>query len=147
MRRQLHFLFLLLAARDIFKTSSSVHLDSPIALVIPESTLALAHSGVKYFLIMEEEAIVAKVEPSERRKIDESLEMEFINVIFRVIRSDEDKGIVCKAVVTQPDWVVKLQPSAPLDGYLIERGEFTASLRKDDRIAPGLKIGIEVISP
>ena len=29
----------------------------------------------------------------------------------------------------------------------IERGEFTASLGKDDRIAPGLKIGIEVINP
>jgi hypothetical protein len=94
-----------------------------------------------------EEAIVAKVGPSEKRKIDESLKIEFINVTFQVTRSSEDKGIVCKAVVTQPDWLVKLQPSAPLDGYLIERNNFTAGFGKDDRIAPGLKVGIEVISP
>jgi hypothetical protein len=38
-----------------------------------------------------EEAIVAKVGPSEKSKIDESLKMEFINVTFQVTRSSEDK--------------------------------------------------------
>ena len=94
-----------------------------------------------------EEAIVAKVGPSEKRKIDENLKIEWIIVTFQVTRSSEDKGIVCKAVIRQPDWLAKLQPSAPLDGYLIERGGFTASFGKDDRIVPGLKVGIEVISP
>lgn len=94
---------------------------------------------------MEEEAIVTKVEPSEKRKIDGSLAIEFVIVTFQLIRISEDKGGVCKAVIRQPDWLAKFQASAPLDGYLIERGQFTASFSKDDRIAPGLKIGIEVI--
>jgi hypothetical protein len=48
------------------------------------------------------------------------------------------------ATVRKPDWLAKLQPSAPLDGYLLERGEFSSSFSKDDRIAPGLKVTIEM---
>jgi hypothetical protein len=119
----------------------------PAAAGDRKSILALTHSAIKYFLIMEEEAVVAKVWSSEKRKISESLEVEFVNVTFQVVHSNEDKGMVCKAVIRQPEWLAGLQASAPLDGYLIERGEFTASLGKDDRIAPGLRIGIEVINP
>jgi len=82
-----------------------------------------------------------------RTTIGESLELEFMNVTFRVLQSSEPEGEVCKAVITKPDWLAKLQPSAPLDGYQLQRGEFSASFGKDDRIAPGLKVTIEVNHP
>jgi len=93
---------------------------------------------------MEEEVIVATVEPLAGRTIGESLQLEFVNVTFRVLRSSETEGKVCKAVIKKPDWLAKLQPSAPLDGYLLERGEFSSSFSKDNRIAPGLKVTIEM---
>jgi hypothetical protein len=95
---------------------------------------------------MEEEAVIATVERSDRRKIDDSLDVEYVNVKFRVLGKHEDNGQVYKAVIKRPEWLAKLQPSAPLDGYLIERGEFSGSFGKDDRLAAGLKIGIDVIT-
>jgi len=93
---------------------------------------------------VEEEAIVVTVEPLAGRTIGESLHLEFVNVTFRVLRSSETEGKVCKAVIKKPDWLAKLQPSAPLDGYVLERGEFSSSFSKDNRIARGLKVTIEV---
>ena len=42
-----------------------------------------------------------------------------------------------------PSWLSDLQPSAPLEGYLMENGEFSASLSKDGRLTEGLKLTIE----
>lgn len=93
---------------------------------------------------MEEEATIATVEPLTKTSIGESLELEFVNVTFRALRSGVNEGEVCKAIIREPAWLSELQPSAPLDGYLLERGQFSASLGKDDRIVPGLKVTIEV---
>jgi hypothetical protein len=79
-----------------------------------------------------------------RTNIGETLKLEFVNVTFRALRSTEHEGKVCKAVIKEPAWLSKLEPSAPLDGYLMEHGEFSASFVKDDRITTGLKVTIEL---
>jgi len=76
---------------------------------------------------MEEEAVVATVGAVPGTIIGKSLELEFVNVIFRALRSAEYQGKVCKATIKEPAWLSKLEPSAPLDGYLFELGEFSAS--------------------
>jgi hypothetical protein len=43
-----------------------------------------------------------------------------------------------------PSWLSDLQPSAPLAGYVMEHGEFSASIPKDSRITKGLKVTIEM---
>ena len=93
---------------------------------------------------MEEEAVVSTVDPSPRTSIGESLDLEFVNVAFRALRSTEYEGKVCKAVIKEPAWLSKLQPSAPLDGYQLDHGKFSASFAKDHRITPGLKVTIVV---
>jgi hypothetical protein len=93
---------------------------------------------------MEEKAIVAAVKAVPRTSIGESLKLEFMNVVFRVLRSAEYQGKVCKATIKEPTWVSNLEPSAPLDGYLVEHGEFSASFAKDDRIKTGLEVTIEL---
>ena len=50
---------------------------------------------------MEEKAIVAAVQAMPRTSIGESLAFEFVNVIFRVLRSADDQGKICKATGTQ----------------------------------------------
>ena len=77
---------------------------------------------------MEEEAIVATVGAVPGTSIGKSLELEFVNVIFRGLRSAEYQGKVCKATIKEPAWLSKLEPSAPLDGYLFEHGEFSVSV-------------------
>jgi hypothetical protein len=93
---------------------------------------------------MEEQAVVSTVNPSPRTSIGESLDLEFVNVTFRSLRSVEHEGKVCKAIIKEPAWLTKLQPSAPMDGYLLDGGKFFASFGKDDRITPGLQITILV---
>ena len=93
---------------------------------------------------MEEKAIVEAVQAAPRTSIGESLQFEFVNVIFRVLRSAEYQCKVCKATIKEPTWLSNLQPSAPLDGYLVEHGEFSASFGKDDRIKTGLEVAIEL---
>ena len=96
---------------------------------------------------MEEEAIVATVEAVPRTSIGESLELEFVNVVIRASRSAEYEDKVCKATIKEPAWLSKLAPSAPLEGYLFEHGEFSASFAKDDRITTGLRLTIELNCP
>ena len=93
---------------------------------------------------MEEKAIVTTVEPVPRTNIGETLKLEFVNVTFRALQSTEHEGKVCKAVIKEPAWLSKLEPSAPFDGYLMEHGEFSASFVKDDRITTGLQVTIEL---
>jgi hypothetical protein len=93
---------------------------------------------------MEEEAIVTAVEATPRTSIGESLELEFVNVSVRASRSTQYQDKVCKATIKGPAWLSRLQPSAPLDGYVMEHGEFSASFAKDDRITSGLKVTIEL---
>jgi hypothetical protein len=93
---------------------------------------------------MEEEAIVTSVEAMPRTSIGESLELEFVNVRVRASRSTEHQDKVCKATIKEPVWLSRLEPSAPLGGYVMEHGEFSASFAKDDRITTGLKVMIEL---
>ena len=96
------------------------------------------------FAIMKEEAIVTAVEVMPGRNIGKSLELEFLHVIVRAIRRAEYQDKVCKAMIKEPAWLSRLEPSAPLDGYVMEHGEFSATFAKDDRIATGLKVTLEL---
>jgi hypothetical protein len=93
---------------------------------------------------MEEEAIVTAVHPEPGRSIDESLRLEFLDVRFRVLRQSRYQDRVVRATLKSPSWLSDLQASAPLKGYVMEQGEFSASLPKDDRITEGLKVTVEV---
>jgi hypothetical protein len=61
-----------------------------------------------------------------------------------VLRRSKYEDKVVRAALKSPQWLSDLQPSAPLEGYVMEHGEFSASLKKDGRITEGLKITIEV---
>jgi hypothetical protein len=94
---------------------------------------------------MDDEAVVKIVKPSEKRRISESLEIEFVYVTFQRPGSAENRGMISRAVIKGPDWLQRLQATAPFDGYLMENDEFSCIFPRDDRIAPGLKIRIDVI--
>jgi hypothetical protein len=93
---------------------------------------------------MEEEGIITAVRSGPKTTIGESLELEFLNVSFRVLRRFRYQDKVARATLTSPSWLSDLQASAPLEGYLMEHGEFSASLPKDVRIAEGVKVTIDV---
>jgi hypothetical protein len=93
---------------------------------------------------MEEEAIITAVRSGPKTTIGESLELEFLNVSFRLLRRFKYQDKVARATFTSPSWLSDLQASAPLDGYLMEHGEFSASLPKDGRITEGVKVTIDV---
>ena len=93
---------------------------------------------------MEEEAVITAVRPGPKTSIRESLELEFLYVSFRVLRRFKYQDKVCRATLKNPSWISDLQTSAPLEGYLMEHGEFSASLPKEGRITEGLKVTVEV---
>jgi hypothetical protein len=93
---------------------------------------------------MEEEAIIKAAQPGPKTTISESLELEFLHVSFRVLRRFKYQDKVCRATLKNPSWLSDLQTSAPLDGYVMEHGEFSASLPKDGRITEGVKVTAEV---
>jgi hypothetical protein len=93
---------------------------------------------------MEEEAIITAVQPGPKTTISESLDLEFLNVSFRVLRGSKHQDKVCRVTLRTPSWLCDLQPSAPLEGYVMEHGEFSASLTKDDRITEDLKVTVKV---
>ena len=93
---------------------------------------------------MEEEAIITEVRPGTQRSLGEGLDINFLQVSFRVLRRSryEDHGY--KVTLKSPVWLSQLEPSAPLNGYLMEHGEFSAELIKDERINEDLKVTVEV---
>jgi hypothetical protein len=93
---------------------------------------------------MEEEAIITAVKPGSKRTIDESLALEFLNVRFRVLRRSKYEDKVVRVTLKNPSWLSDLQPLAPLKGYVMEHGEFSATFAKDGRVTEGLKVGVEV---
>ena len=93
---------------------------------------------------MEEEAIITAVRPGPKTSITESLELEFLYVSFRVLRRFKYQDKVVRATLKKPSWLANLQTSAPLDGYVMDNGEFSVSLPKDGRITEGLKVTVEV---
>jgi hypothetical protein len=95
-------------------------------------------------LAMSEEAIITAIELGPDRTIEESLSLEFLDVRFRIVRPSEYENKVVMVAFKDPPWLLELEPSAPLNGYVMQQGEFAASLVKDDRVAKGLKVSIEV---
>jgi hypothetical protein len=93
---------------------------------------------------MEEEAIITAVRPGPKTSITESLQLEFLYVSFRVLRRFKYQDKVARATLKNPSWLSNLQTSAPLDGYVMEHGEFSVSLPKDGRVTEGLKVTVEV---
>jgi hypothetical protein len=93
---------------------------------------------------MEEEAIITAVQHGPKTSIGKTLELEFLHVSFGVLRRFKYQDKVCRATLKQPSWLSDLQTSAPLEGYVMEHGEFSASLPKDGRITEGLRVTVEV---
>jgi hypothetical protein len=93
---------------------------------------------------MQEEAIVTAVVKDPKRIIGESLDFQVLHVSFRVLRLSRYQDRPFKVMLTNPPWISDLQPEAPLSGYLMEHGEFSADLAEDGRITEGLKVGLEV---
>jgi hypothetical protein len=93
---------------------------------------------------MQEEAIITKVGPGTQRSLGEGLDINFLQVTFRVLRRSRYRDRGYKVTLKSPAWLSQLEPSAPLNGYLMENGEFSAELAKDERINEDLKVAIEV---
>jgi hypothetical protein len=106
--------------------------------------LGVQRRGCYTFLDMEEEAIITEVRPGTQRSLGEGLDVNFLQVNFRVLRRSryEDHGY--KVTLKSPAWLSQQEPSAPLNGYLMEHGEFTAELLKDERINENLKVIVEM---
>ena len=106
--------------------------------------LGIQRTGCYTVLDMEEEAIITEVRPGTQRSLGEGLDINFLQVSFRLLRRTryEDHGY--KVTLKSPAWLSQLEPSAPLNGYLMERGEFSAELAKDERINEDLKVTVEV---
>ncbi len=93
---------------------------------------------------MEEEAIITEVRPGTQRSLGEGLDINFLQVSFRVLRRSRYQNHGYKVTLKSPAWLSQLEPSAPLNGYLMEHGEFSAELTKDERINEDLKVTVEV---
>jgi hypothetical protein len=93
---------------------------------------------------MEEEAIITEVRAGTQRSLGEGLDINFLQVSFRVLRRSRYRDRGYKVTLKSPAWLSQLEPSAPLNGYLMEHGEFTAELAKDERINQDLKVTVEV---
>ena len=86
---------------------------------------------------MEEKATVTAVHPATTRSLGEGLEIDSLHVSFRVVRRSTYEDQIKKAFKS-PAWLSDLEPSASPDGYMIEHGQFSMELAKDDRIRPDL---------
>ncbi len=93
---------------------------------------------------MEEEAIITEVRPGTQRSLGEGLDINFLQVSFRLLRQTRYKDHGYKVTLKSPAWLSQLEPSAPLNGYLMEHGEFSAELANDERINEDLKVTVEV---
>ena len=93
---------------------------------------------------MEEEAVITAVQPGPKATINENQDVEFLHVSFRVLRRFKYEDKAATVALKNPAWLSDLQPSAPVDGYPMEHGEFTASLPKDGRVTEGLKVILDV---
>jgi hypothetical protein len=93
---------------------------------------------------MQEEAIITKVQPGTQRSLGEGLDIKFLQVSFRVLRRSRYRDRGYKVTLKSPAWLSQLEPSAPLNSYLMNNGEFSAELAKDERLNEDLKVTIEV---
>jgi len=69
---------------------------------------------------MEEEATVTAVHPATTGSLGEGLEIDSLHVSFRVVRRSTYEDQIKKAFKS-PAWLSDLEPSAPSDGYMIQR--------------------------
>jgi len=60
---------------------------------------------------MEEEAIITAVKPGSKRTIDDSLDLEFLNVSFRILRRFKYQDKVVRVTLKSPSWLANLQTS------------------------------------
>ena len=93
---------------------------------------------------MEEEAIITEVRAGTQRSLGEGLDINFLQVSFQVLRRSRYRDRGYKVTLKSPAWLSQLEPSAPVNGYLMENGEFSAELVKDERINEDLKVTVEV---
>src|ERR1700674_3297186 len=96
---------------------------------------------------MEEKAIVTAVHTAATRRLGKGLEFNSLHVSFRIVGSSIYNDKINKATLKKPAWLTDLQPSAPVDGYLMENGQFTVELAKDDRIKQDLNVTMKSLIP
>jgi hypothetical protein len=90
------------------------------------------------------EAIITMVRPGTRRSLGEGLDINFLQVSFRVLPRSRYRDRGYKVTLESPAWLSQLEPLAPFNGYLMENGEFSAELAKDERLNEELKVTIAV---
>ena len=82
--------------------------------------------------------------PGTQRSLGKGLDITFLQVSFRVLRRSRYQDHGYRVTLKSPAWLSQLEPSAPLSGYLMEHGEFTVELARDERINEDLKVTVEV---
>jgi hypothetical protein len=66
---------------------------------------------------MEEEAIITEVRRGTQRSLGEGLDINFLQVSFRVLRRSRYQGHGYKVTLKSPAWLSQLEPSAPRIGF------------------------------
>ena len=93
---------------------------------------------------MQTEAIVMDVRPGSERTIGKSLRWEFVHVFFQIPGFAEKQVKPRKVTIKDPGWISELQPAAPIGGYLMERGQFSAEFANDPRLKKDLLVTVEI---
>jgi len=76
--------------------------------------LGIQRTGCYTVLDMEEEAIITEVRPGTQRSLGEGLDVNFLQVSFRVLRRSRYRDRGYKVTLKSPAWLSQLEPSAPL---------------------------------
>ena len=129
------------------KDCDPIRLWNGLSNILPHfasDNLGIQRTSCYTVLDMEEEAIITAVRPGTQRSLGEVLDINFLQVSFRVLRRSRYRDHGYKVTLKSPAWLSQLEPSAPLNGYLMEHGEFSAELTKDERINEDLKVTVEV---
>ena len=84
--------------------------------------------AIRLLMIWKKKRSSQQFNPDPRELLTEVWRSNPLNVRFEVLRRSKYQDKVARATLKNPSWLSDLQPSAPLEGYLMENGEFSASL-------------------
>jgi hypothetical protein len=79
--------------------------------------LGIQRTNCYTVLDMEEEAMIIEVRPGTQRSLGESLDINFLQVSFRILRRSRYLDHGYKVTLKSPAWLSQLEPSAPASRY------------------------------
>ena len=94
---------------------------------------------------MEKDAIITAVQLATTRSLGAGIEIDPLHVTFRVVRRSMYDDQIKKAISKSPPGLTSFSLRLRANGYLMEQGQFTVELVKDDRIKQDLGVVVEVI--